>query len=458
MFSGDRPGCTSELKTEEPKGHKRKTGNEERKGQLHLARRAVPPLPRGSGSRGSSPNVESFELKIGNIVEESISRELQKSQPQQAAGPIARSSASGHAQLQPTSVTAAGRALDKEIREHELSRPTLDSVYGQWDEHGYYGDTHYDSWFTGGHQPEPGTRQSAMPSNVTAREGHRARSPSPSVTLLDSSSKRRVKQESALAREQADLKRAQVKQPPALPSDDIKALVDIKHLRVMATVLVPEGAKEFRAWKMGILHGMTAYDSTGGMRNYLSAAMSIRGEAQTKLKFKEHPMNQAMEVLGSKFMNQQNFQHPQFGPMLEIYSSECLQHSCSPTAPYIVSCIAAWYDTSSGGTVTERDLYAIKCSGKPLQHLSDFVAQVEYVVPHIEPGTLPHERTLFDWFYKEVQESSSIKRIIEKIRDVDSDSEEEAKVKTWSYLRNSMDKELRHLQVQKNDAATKTVK
>ena len=119
MFSGDRPGCTSELKTEEPKGHKRKTENEERKGQLHLAGRAVPPLPRGSGSRGSSPNVESFELKIGNIVEESISRELQKSQPQQAAGPIARSSASGHAQLRPTSVTAAEQLGEHSTKKYE---------------------------------------------------------------------------------------------------------------------------------------------------------------------------------------------------------------------------------------------------------------------------------------------------------------------------------------------------
>ena len=65
-----------------------------------------------------------------------------------------------------------------------------------------------------------------------------------------------------------------------------------------------------------------------------------------------------------------------------------------------------------------------------MQNLSDFTAQVDYVMSQIEPGTLPNERTLFDWFYKEVQESPGINRIIDKVRDAESDSEEERKLKT----------------------------
>ena len=47
----------------------------------------------------------------------------------------------------------------------------------------------------------------------------------------------------------------------------------------------------------------------------------------------------------------------------------------------------------------------------------------------IEPSSLPSQRALFDWFYKEVQESSAIKRIIDKITDADSDTEEETRLK-----------------------------
>ena len=52
-----------------------KAENEELKLKSQLANRGVPPLPRGS-SRGSSPNPESFELKIGKIVEERITTAL----------------------------------------------------------------------------------------------------------------------------------------------------------------------------------------------------------------------------------------------------------------------------------------------------------------------------------------------------------------------------------------------
>ena len=91
--------------------------------------------------------------------------------------------------------------------------------------------------------------------------------------------------------------------------------------------------------------------------------MNMRGDEQIMLRFREHPMSQTMGILAGKFMSEQNFRHPTFGPMLETYSQECLRHSCAPTVPYILSSIAAWFDTSSGGTITERELYVIQCAG-----------------------------------------------------------------------------------------------
>ena len=52
-----------------------KAENEDLKSRLQLASKGVPPLP-GRSSRGSSPSPESFELKIGKIVEERINTAL----------------------------------------------------------------------------------------------------------------------------------------------------------------------------------------------------------------------------------------------------------------------------------------------------------------------------------------------------------------------------------------------
>ena len=108
--------------------------------------------------------------------------------------------------------------------------------------------------------------------------------------------------------------------------------------------------------------------------------MKMRDEEQLQLKFQEHPLPQTMGILAGKFMNEQNFRHPTFGPMLEVYSQECLRRSFTPTVPYILNSIASWYDTSSGGSIAERDLYAVKCVGKSMRELTDFMAQVDYVM------------------------------------------------------------------------------
>ena len=106
--------------------------------------------------------------------------------------------------------------------------------------------------------------------------------------------------------------------------------------------------------------------------------------------------------------------------------------------------------------MTEKDLYATKCVGKSQQNLADSVAQVDYVTSQMKEKSLPSERARFDWFYKEVQECSVIRRHIEAIRDVDSDDEvNTAKLKNYTSFRKKIVKELSHLQVQKNDAATK---
>ena len=90
-----------------------------------------------------------------------------------------------------------------------------------------------------------------------------------------------------------------------------------------------------------------------------------------------------------------------------------------------------------------------------MKDLTDFTAQVDYVMSQIDPLTSPSERTLFDWFYKVGQEIGGIKRIINNIRDADSDTEEERKLKTMAHLRKAIRKEILHHQVQRNDAATK---
>ena len=69
--------------------------------------------------------------------------------------------------------------------------------------------------------------------------------------------------------------------------------------------------------------------------------MNMRGDEQMKLKFQDHPMNQAMGILAGKFMNEQNFKHLTFGPMLETYSQDCLRIYCAPTVPYILSYISS---------------------------------------------------------------------------------------------------------------------
>ena len=84
-----------------------------------------------------------------------------------------------------------------------------------------------------------------------------------------------------------------------------------------------------------------------------------------------------------------------------------------------------------------------------MQNLSDFTARVDYVMSQIKFNSLPSQRALFDWFYREVQECSAIKRIIDSIRDVESDTEEERRLKNYSHFRKRIAKEMKHLQVQK---------
>ena len=72
----------------------------------------------------------------------------------------------------------------------------------------------------------------------------------------------------------------------------------------------------------------------------------------------------------------------------------------SPTAPYIMSIIASWYDTSSGGGVTDKDLYQGKCTGRSLRDLIEFIHQVDYVMSQMDESSMPNEKSMFDWFYR----------------------------------------------------------
>ena len=60
-----------------------------------------------------------------------------------------------------------------------------------------------------------------------------------------------------------------------------------------------------------------------------------------------------------------------------------------------------------------------------------------------------------DWFFKEVQEVSSVRRFIDRIRDSDATSVEGKRFRTMSHLRDAIKKETHHNQVRSNDAATK---
>ena len=93
---------------------------------------------------------------------------------------------------------------------------------------------------------------------------------------------------------------AEAKRSPAEPEKD---LVDIKQLRQMRPIELPTSQGTFRSWKLGMLHGLVSFDSTGKLRDYIASAMDLRGEDQQRLKFAEHPLNQAMGILGSKLMH-----------------------------------------------------------------------------------------------------------------------------------------------------------
>ena len=163
-----------------------------------------------------------------------------------------------------------------------------------------------------------------------------------------------------------------------------------------------------------------------------------------------------MGMLGAKFMHAGCFDHPYFGPLLETYSLECLAKKRNPSAPFILSVIAAHFDTSAGSAVSEKDLYATRCGGKNDQHLQDFVSQVDYVMSQMKATAIPSERNLFDFFYREVQGCYAIKRHVEAIRDVpEEDEDAQAEAKNFTTFRSKVVRELSHLQMQKIDYDTK---
>ena len=205
-----------------------------------------------------------------------------------------------------------------------------------------------------------------------------------------------------------------------------------------------------------MLLGLNSYDNSGLMKEFLMKAMDMRGEEQLALKFGDVPLMQAMGVLGGKFMHEGCFSDSHFGPILQTYSQECLNRKYNPSAPYILSIISSHFDTSTGSSASERDLYSIKCQGKSDQHLRDFISQVDYTMSQMNPSAIPSERKLFEFFYHEVQTIHCIKRHVDKIRDTtdELDPKDEASLdalRHFTTFRGRVVKELGWIQRQKVD-------
>ena len=291
--------------------------------------------------------------------------------------------------------------------------PTVGMHYDEWDDQV---DGNWDlpniQWpsngTTGEMQRQRGPSQGSV-RNERSSSPHerRLRGASPPVNAGSADTIRRLQEDLAMAQRQIALLANQGVRPvPAIldgPSEK-EYTIDIKQLARLPDIHMSLAWSEFRSWIQTIVHGMVLYDTKGAMAKCCSEAVSLRGEKQQALKFREYGhLNQAMAILGSKFMNEANFKHIHFGPLLETYGNDCLKQHTSPKAPYILSCVSVFFDTSSGSWMTEKDLYVIRCGGPSLEQLTAFIHQVDYTTSQIKEGNLPGERARFDWFYGEVQ-------------------------------------------------------
>ena len=288
-----------------------------------------------------------------------------------------------------------------------------------------------------------------------------ARSSSPMPIRDTEDGQNLLRRDLSTARRRIDELESQI-QRPSRYADSKKDSdhVDLKVLRNSPLIGLPSDHAQYRSWKLAVLLGLVSFDNSGLMKAFIMRAMEMRGDDQLALKFGETPLMQAMGMLGVKFMHDGCFSHPHFGPILETYSLECLDRQCNPSAPYILSIIAAHFDTSTGSAASERDLYSIKCHSRSDQHLQDFVSQVDYVMSQIKRSAIPSERNLFEFFYGEVQSCYSIKRHVDKIRDTIAelpagDEDGLNRVKNFTAFRAKVVRELGHLQMQKVDVEAK---
>ena len=244
--------------------------------------------------------------------------------------------------------------LAQELRQHTARQPTLAASHLHHDDplpwEYEYEDEDGELWIKA-------TKRDAAPrpENRSTKRIPRARSASPAAIFDTESSHKWLQSGLAAARRKIEELEAQIRQPPGC-LDGIKESehVDIKELRKHPLFILPNDHGQYRAWRQSVLHGMISYDNTGKMKEYLTMAMDLRGNAQQKLKFEKAPLDQAMGMLGAKFMHAGCFDHPYFGLLLETYSPECLAQRRNPSAPFILSVIAAHFDTSSGSAVTEK--------------------------------------------------------------------------------------------------------
>jgi len=201
--------------------------------------------------------------------------------------------------------------------------------------------------------------------------------------------------------------------------------VDIKQLARIADIHIPETTGEFKSWIQQVVHSMVVYDTKGEMTRCCNEAVTTRGAKQQALRFRNYGyLDQAMAVLGSKLMNKLNFQHHQVGPLLETYGRDCMRKGERAKAPYILSCVSVYFDTSAGSWLTEKDLYVIRCEGPSLDQLQAFLSQVDYTLSQIKDADLPTEKSQFNWFFGEVQHSPAIKRCVDFINDIESDDDD----------------------------------
>ena len=90
-----------------------------------------------------------------------------------------------------------------------------------------------------------------------------------------------------------------------------------------------------------------------------------------------------------------------------------------------------------------------------MKDLVEFIHQVDYVMSQIDESNMPSEKSMFNWFFRGVQEVTCINWFIHKIRDSDPDTPEGKRLRTMTKPRAAIKREIQFNQIRSNNAAMK---